>query len=158
MGNSKRIIFVFGSNLAGRHGLGAALVALNYFGAQYGEGSGHFGDSFAIPTKDEGLRPLPITVIREKVIYFVDYMTWALTQMPHYFFFITRVGCGLANYKDRDIAPLFHGIKYLTNHSIPIEWYKYIYDGTEPSTGTIRRREKYQDIINNRITADGDDP
>jgi hypothetical protein len=96
-------IFVFGSNLAGRHGKGAALCALREHGAIYGQGEGRQGNSYAIPTKDERLHTLPLYVIGGHVC---DFMTYA-RKNPHLLFEVTRVGCGLAGYKDADIAPMF---------------------------------------------------
>ena len=66
-------IFVFGSNTAGRHGLGAAKVALSRFGALYGQGYGLQGNSFGIPTKDHMLRVLPLGVIKIYVENFKDF-------------------------------------------------------------------------------------
>lgn len=96
-------IFVFGSNLSGRHGKGAALAARNMFGAEYGVGSGRTGRSYALPTKDRQLRTLPVGLIKEHVAQFLDY---ACTH-PEFDFFVTRVGCELAGYRDEEIAPLF---------------------------------------------------
>jgi hypothetical protein len=95
-------VFVFGSNLAGAHGGGAALEALNY-GAVYGQGTGRQGDTYAIPTKDARIRTLPLNRIKDHVDEFLDYAA----QHPDTEFFLTRVGCGLAGYEDEDIAPLF---------------------------------------------------
>lgn len=97
------MIFVFGSNLAGRHGKGAALDALCYHAAIYGQGTGLQGRSYAIPTKDEALRPLTIDEIIEHVD---DFLVHAATN-PSQKFQITRIGCGLAGYQDEEIAPLF---------------------------------------------------
>lgn len=100
---TKKPVFVFGSNLAGRHGKGAALHALRYEGAIYGQGVGRQGNSYGIPTKDAALRTLPINRIKEYVDEFIRYAK----ANPHETFNVTRVGCGLAGYKDDDIAPLF---------------------------------------------------
>ena len=97
--------FVFGSNEAGRHGKGAALCAKKYFGAIYGQGHGEQGMSYAIATKDASLRSLSIDTIAENVIVFIQHAT----NHPHKIFAVSRVGCGLAGYKDEDIAPLFNG-------------------------------------------------
>ena len=97
------MIFVFGSNLAGRHGKGAALYARINKGAVYGNGSGRQGDSYAIPTKGYFLEVLPKPVIRRFVDNFIQYAT----EHPELTFGVTRVGCGLAGYKDSDIAPMF---------------------------------------------------
>lgn len=99
----KHTIFVFGSNLAGRHGKGAALHALKYHGAIYGEGFGHMGNSYAIPTKGTTLETLPLSRIKQYIDHFIRFAK----MNPHFEFNVTRVGCGLAGYKDSDIAPMF---------------------------------------------------
>ena len=97
------MIFVFGSNLAGRHGAGAALFAKKHHGAVNGIGLGLQGNSYAIPTKDARLVSLPVSVISINVEFFKS-----LARMNHETGFqITRIGCGLAGYKDEEIAPLF---------------------------------------------------
>jgi len=96
-------IFVFGSNEAGRHGKGAALAARLHHGAIYGQGYGLQGQSFAIPTKDKQLKPLPLNKIK---IYIDQFKSFA-NDHPEYIFNITRVGCGLAGYSPQDIEPLF---------------------------------------------------
>ena len=102
---SRSRIFVFGSNLAGRHGKGAALCAVREHGAVYGQSQGRQGSSYAIPTKDERLRVLPPTAIRGYVLRFLDYAR----AHPALEFQVTRVGCGLAGYADHEIAPMFRG-------------------------------------------------
>ncbi len=99
------MIFVFGSNLAGVHGAGAALYALKYEGAIYGQGYGRQGNSFAIPTKDELIQTLPLNTINEYVDGFIDYAN----NNPDEVFKITKIGCGLAGYRDIEIAPMFTG-------------------------------------------------
>lgn len=96
-------IFVFGSNLAGRHGKGAALEALHKHGAVYGIGVGRMGHSYAIPTKDENLKTLPITVIARHVADFISYAR----KLPGVEFYVTAIGTGLAGYNHAEIAPLF---------------------------------------------------
>lgn len=96
-------VFVFGSNLAGRHGKGAALCALNNYGAIYGCGIGRQGNSYAIPTKSERLNTLPLHAIAEHVAEFLRYASQHHGEQ----FLVTRIGCGLAGYTDRDIAPMF---------------------------------------------------
>ncbi len=113
---NNKLIFVFGSNLAGRHGKGAALYAYKHKGALLGEGTGHFGNSYAIPTKDSNLRVLPLERIAG---YIQGFLLYAKIN-PTMKFFVTRVGCGLAGYKDEDIAPLFSG--YPTNVDLPAFW------------------------------------
>ena len=97
------MIFVFGSNLAGRHGKGAALHATRYYGAEYGVGVGRTGNSYAIPTKSQTLKTLPLEVITVYVNQFLAYAR----QNPELSFFVSKIGCGLAGYKETDIAPLF---------------------------------------------------
>jgi hypothetical protein len=109
-------LFVFGSNLAGIHGAGSAKLAASRFQAKYGVGFGKTGCAFAIPTKDANIRTLPIKDIRKFVDEFAEY-----TKSSKERFFITRVGCGLAGYNDKQIAPLFRNCKY-DRCNFPIEW------------------------------------
>lgn len=109
-------VFVFGSNLAGRHGKGAAKWALENRGAQYGKGRGHWGNSYAIPTKDENLHTLPLSRIVGYVLEFLDYAR----DNPHTLFQLTPVGCGLAGHKREDIEPMFEGAP--NNVLWPPEW------------------------------------
>jgi len=110
------IIFVFGSNLAGRHGKGAALFALENYGAVYGKGIGRTGRAYAIPTKDGSLNVLNLKVIKTHVEAFIVY---ALAN-PDLTFLVTRIGCGLAGYDDSEIAPFFKNAP--SNCTLPIEW------------------------------------
>ncbi len=96
-------IFVFGSNLAGRHGKGAALFALKNRGAIKGQGRGHQGDSYAIPTKGYELNTLPLDQIRHHVAEFLAYAR----QHPELDFQLSAIGCGLAGYQPSDIGPMF---------------------------------------------------
>lgn len=98
-------IFVFGSNLAGRHGKGAALFARQNHGAIYGQGIGLQGSSYAIPTKDERLRTLPLEIVEK---YVADFKAFAESH-PELRFQVTAIGCGLAGYSPEQIAPLFGG-------------------------------------------------
>lgn len=96
-------IFVFGSNLAGRHGKGAALDAVRHYGAIYGQGVGLQGRSYAIPTKGRTLARLPLGAIR---YYVTEFLIFAV-EHPELEFHVTAVGCGLAGYKPEQIAPMF---------------------------------------------------
>lgn len=96
-------IFVFGSNLAGRHGKGAALEARTRWGAVYGQGIGLQGSSYAIPTKDSRLHTLSLPVIASHVWNFLAHAG----ANPGDTFLVTRIGCGLAGYNDGQIAPMF---------------------------------------------------
>jgi len=111
-------VFVFGSNLAGIHGAGAAKVAKQKFGAIQGVGTGLNGQSFAIPTKSVKIETLPLAIIYLYVCDFID----ATHANPHLSWFVTRVGCGLAGYKNSDIAGMF---KEATNCSFAEEWRKF---------------------------------
>lgn len=97
------MIFVFGSNEAGIHGAGAALEARKNHGAKLGIGFGHVGNSFAIPTKDENIKTLPLSTIKKYVQMFLAYAE----STPEETYQVTRIGCGLAGYTDADIAPMF---------------------------------------------------
>ena len=96
-------IFVFGSNQAGRHGKGAALTAKLHHGAIQWIGFGPQGASFAIPTKDAMLRTLPLNDVAWFISKFKDYAR----SRPYLKFHVTRIGCGLAGFRDQDIAPMF---------------------------------------------------
>lgn len=97
-------IFVFGSNLAGRHGAGSALAALRKHGAMMGKGHGWYGNSYAIPTKDHDLKVLPLDTIRHFVDTFLDFARLSKDSLV---FDIVAIGCGLAGYKPEEIAPMF---------------------------------------------------
>lgn len=103
MRKKKKIIFVFGSNLAGRHGKGAALEALQKYGAIKGKGKGRMGNAYGIPTKDKKLRVMSLTRIQ----YYVSQFKVYAARHPKLRFLVTPVGCGLAGYTPKDIAPMF---------------------------------------------------
>lgn len=98
------MIFVFGSNESGVHGAGAALDALKHHGAVKGVGFGPQGNSFAIPTKNWKIQTLSLNSINHYIERFLTYAT----LNPTIQFQITRIGCGLAGFKDEKIATLFH--------------------------------------------------
>ena len=112
------IVFVFGSNLAGRHGRGSALEAYLHYGAVRGQGVGRQGMSYAIPTKDEQLNVLSIGQINSFVREFIIYAT----KHPELRFEIVRIGCGLAGYEDSQIAPMFKDAPH--NCQLPAGWRK----------------------------------
>ena len=114
-------IFVFGSNLAGRHGKGAALYAKQFHGAIYGQGVGRQGNSYAIPTKDEKLKVLEISEIEKYIDLFVEYTR----ENQDLEFIVTPIGCGLAGYSYAEIGPLFEGVP--DNVILPDEFLRYIY-------------------------------
>ena len=113
----RRDIFVFGSNLAGHHGGGAARVALNRFGAIWGQGEGLQGNSYAIPTMQGGVETIKPYV--DNFIEFAEYEK-ALT------FYVTKIGCGIAGFRIEQIAPLFRNAYNLSNVILPIEFAVYI--------------------------------
>lgn len=112
------MIFVFGSNLAGRHGKGAALYAKQHHGAVYGVGVGRTGDSYAIPTKDHNIRTLPLHYIEEYVHQFLAYAK----SHPNLQFQVTKIGCGLAGYSEGQISPMF--VDAPENCRLPEGWHK----------------------------------
>ena len=112
------LIFVFGSNLAGRHGAGAAKAAKELWGAVYGVGIGRQGRAYAIPTKDHSIKSLPLNQISYHV---ADFLIHAAAH-PEDEFVVTRIGCGLAGYHDEDIAPMFSNAP--VNCTLPEGWRK----------------------------------
>lgn len=103
-------VFVFGSNLAGHHGGGAALVALERFGAVWGQGTGLQGQSYGIPTMQGG-----VETIRPYVDEFIEF-AGSHTGMR---FLVTRIGCGIAGFRDEEIAPLFAKAAGMDNVVLP---------------------------------------
>ena len=96
-------IFVFGSNLRGVHGAGAARDAVDFFDAEHGVGEGMTGRAYALPTKDASIRTLPMERIAVHARRFIDFAA----SRPDLTFILTPVGCGLAGYRAAQIAPLF---------------------------------------------------
>lgn len=113
--------FVFGSNLRGAHGKGAALVAKELYGAEYGIGIGVTGKCYCIPTKDRFIRTLPLSSIRHSIALFIEFTH----SRPELNFWVTAVGCGLAGYKHSDIAPMFAGAN--TNCNFPKQWIPFLH-------------------------------
>lgn len=123
-------IFVFGSNLAGVHGAGAAKKALEAFGARRGVGYGLERQSFGIPTKDKEIQSMSLVQIHQYINIARRQITHRL-ENTHERYWFTRIGCGLAGYTDKDIAPMFAGFaahlssppeRLTTRVSFPIEW------------------------------------
>lgn len=98
-------IFVFGSNLQGRHGKGAALEALQKHGAWLGCGEGIQGSAYAIPTKATPYQSLSLPEIASAVERFLDFAA----RHPELTFRVTAIGCGLAGFSPEQIAPMFKG-------------------------------------------------
>lgn len=97
-------IFVFGSNLAGRHGKGAALMAMRKYGAKYGVGEGRMGSSYALPTKGHNLETLSLQQIEFRSVH--NFLAYSRNH-SELKFRLTPIGCGLAGYKPEQIAPMF---------------------------------------------------
>jgi hypothetical protein len=116
----KKVIFVFGSNLAGLHGAGAARYAEKHHGARKGRGHGLHGDSYALPTKDTILRTLPLMAVERYIREFILFAT----NSPDLEFKITQVGCGLAGFTADEIAPCFKGAP--ENCTFDTKWKKYL--------------------------------
>lgn len=115
----KDVVYVFGSNIAGRHGKGAALEAAEKYGAIRGHGIGIQGQSYAIPTKDANLKSLSLDEIQRHVSDFVDF-----TKQESFYFYLTPIGCGLAGYQHHEIAPMFKGLQYTY---VPDVWIPYLF-------------------------------
>ena len=109
-------IFVFGSNKAGKHGLGTALMARMKYGAQMGQGYGLSGNSFAVPVKDESLKLLPLEEIAGYVQIFLDFCQKQFRQT----LFRYPAGHRTGRYHAADIAPLFKDAP--DNCRLPPEW------------------------------------
>ena len=103
-------VFVFGSNLQGHHGGGAAYFAMKRFGAIWGQGVGLQGQSYAIPTMQGG-----IDTIKPYVEQFIAFAK----EHREFFFYVTRIGCGIAGFKDSEIAPLFETSLDVENICLP---------------------------------------
>lgn len=116
------MIFVFGSNLQGIHGKGAAKTALEDYGARWGQGFGRQGHSYAIPTKATPRVRLPLIRIKIHVDAFLEYAR----LNPKESFYLTAIGTGLAGYTHNEIAPMFKGLS--DNVQAPIEWLEYLYE------------------------------
>ena len=110
-------VFVFGSNLQGSHGGGAAAAAVRYFGAIWGQGVGMQGQCYAIPTMHGG-----VDVIRPYVDEFIEFAK----GHPELTFLVTRIGCGIAGFRDEQMAPLFADALELPNVVLPKSFVKVI--------------------------------
>jgi len=106
-------IFVFGSNLKGMHGGGAAYIAYRKFGAIMGQGVGLQGHSYAIPTMQGGV---------ETIRPYVDEFIAFAKENKHLTFLVTRIGCGIAGFTDDEISPLFEKAHDVENIVLPPGW------------------------------------
>lgn len=115
-GLSENEVFVFGSNLEGFHGGGAAALAYYKFGAVWGEGVGHFGQTYGIPTMHGGVEAIKP--------YVDDFIKYAESK-PELTFLVTKIGCGIAGFSIAEIAPLFKDAKDMENVYLPSEFREY---------------------------------
>lgn len=122
----KNEIFVFGSNESGIHGAGAAWFAEQKLGAKRFQGFGLAGQTFALPTKDWEIKQLPLSAIKFYIGRFVSFAD----SHPQYKFFVTKIGCGLAGFEVKDIAPLFTCFALPKNVILPKEFHDYLSDDT----------------------------
>lgn len=106
-------IFVFGSNLAGAHGGGAARLAYERFGAVWGKGVGLHGRTYAIPTMQGGI---------DTIKPYVDAFIRFAKEHSRLNFLVTRIGCGIAGFRDEQIAPLFKDAIAVENIILPKEF------------------------------------
>jgi hypothetical protein len=106
-------IFVFGSNLQGMHGGGAAYIAYRKFGAVMGQGVGLQGQSYGITTMQGG-----VDTIKPYVDEFIEFAK----QNQELTFLVTRIGCGIAGFTDEEIAPLFEAAHNIKNIVLPPGW------------------------------------
>jgi hypothetical protein len=114
-------IFVFGSNLAGRDGAGAAKHACDRFDAVYGVGQGPTGRCYAIPTKDWQIRTLSLNRIADCVKTFASY-----AMETDKVFLVTEIGCGLAGYGPQHIAPMFGWAIDQENIHLPLRFWEFL--------------------------------
>lgn len=125
-------VFVFGSNLAGRHAGGAARFAHERFGAVWGQGEGLQGQSYAIPTMQGGVETIAPYVDR-----FIEFAK--VHQELH--FWVTPIGCGIAGFSADEIAPLFRGAMDATNISLPESFYRIL------TSAPIERLGKFRTLL-----------
>ena len=119
-------ILVFGSNLQGYHGGGAARLAMNQWGAVWGQGTGLQGQTYAIPTMQGG-----IGTIRPYIDQFIKFAQ----NDPERTFLVTEIGCGIAGFRPADIAPLFKNAINIPNIWLPQRFWE------------ILQKEEVQDLI-----------
>ncbi len=110
-------IFVFGSNLQGSHGGGAAAIAAKKFGAIWGQGVGLQGQSYGIPTMHGG-----VAEIKPYIDEFIEFAK----QNPNLIFLVTRIGCGIAGFTEEEMAPLFADAVNVENVFLPDSFWEII--------------------------------
>ena len=128
-------IFVFGSNLKGIHGKGAAKYAVERYGAIRGVGVGPQGNAYAIPTKEHPYKSLDLHQIAKHIIDFKAYAS----KHPEHRFKLTAIGCGNAGYKPKQIAPMFHGAP--SNIDMPEEFLEFVFLGGISTSDIVTRED-----------------
>ena len=131
-------IFVFGSNLAGSHGGGAARLAYNRFGAIWGQGVGLQGQSYAIPTMHGG-----VDVIKP----YVDEFILFAKKHPEYKFLVTRIGCGIAAFTPDEIAPLFKDALDVENVILPKDFVEVLSNTENNKYSSIIKWDSEKDFL-----------
>lgn len=113
-----------GTNESGIHGAGIAKYAWEHWGLTLGQGFGPSADCFAIPTKDWGVETLPL----DKIAFYVNrYIDWVnMIRNGRWTFYVTRIGCGLAGYTPKDIAPMFKSLRNNRNVYLPEDFIEII--------------------------------
>jgi len=123
------MIFIFGSNLSGIHGAGAARFAREHKGAVLGVGEGMTGQSYALPTKGINISFMDIDTVHKHVQRFLKY---SYDTKEVHDFQVTRVGTGLSGFRDEDIAEMFHYVAYPeSNCFFDIAWRPFLPDGAK---------------------------
>ena len=117
---NKGLIFVFGSNLAGRHGKGSAKFARSHLGAEYGVGEGRTGQCYALPTKNHQIQTRGLDEIESSIITFLDCATHSKEDV----FLVTPIGCGLAGYQQKQIRAIFMKYDIPNNVVFSKEWFQ----------------------------------
>lgn len=120
-------VIVFGSNERGQHGGGLAKVAQQFYGAEWGKSEGHFGQSYALPTKSTPWKTLPL----EAIEYYAKVFKMYAAANPDLTFLVTKVGCGLAGLTPEQIGPMFHDAP--DNVVLPYEFLIAILDAHDPN-------------------------
>lgn len=127
-------LFVFGSNESGVHGSGAAKLAREAYGAKLGQGFGLCGQTFAIPTKDWSIDTLPLNIIR---FYVERFIVFANNPYFNWNYYVTKIGCGLAGYDAKDIAPMFSSVRNNIRVWLPEDFIEIIDNQGEKSNNLL---------------------
>jgi hypothetical protein len=111
-------VFVFGSNLAGNHSGGTAKLALDKFGAEEGNGEGLQGQSYAFPTLTKKMEKRTEKNLKKSV----DKLIGCANDNTTKIFLVTKIGCGIAGYKEEEMKMLFDRNDVSANIVLPEGW------------------------------------